>query len=244
MRAGHIVQERNGKVATVNPKKREFVMRDFRHRNLQLLCGIPAIRLGHNLDTASVVVVDGLVATRCSGWSVIIKGMSQSAEFEAAIMARRVDIQALRAEARRLESEGEDVWELGITIPAGWLPALAQGLDHVMHKWENEEADECANGLVSEEASSEDAELLERMRSLASAIRDVEPGNAYIVSACDREALWKGIAGALFIQEIEVQMMSKYVDPPVLRFVAIEQRDALARLFSDLCDLLVQAEGD
>jgi hypothetical protein len=26
-----------------------------------LLCGIPAIRLGHNLDTASVVVVDGLV---------------------------------------------------------------------------------------------------------------------------------------------------------------------------------------
>ena len=37
-------------------------MRDFRHGSLQvLLCGIPAIRLGHNLDTASVVVVDGLV---------------------------------------------------------------------------------------------------------------------------------------------------------------------------------------
>ncbi len=37
-------------------------MRDFRHGDLQvLLCGIPAIRLGHNLDTASVVVVNGLV---------------------------------------------------------------------------------------------------------------------------------------------------------------------------------------
>jgi len=62
VRAGHIVEERNGKPATVNPKKRAVVMREFRHGSLQvLLCGIPAIRLGHNLDTASVVVVDGLV---------------------------------------------------------------------------------------------------------------------------------------------------------------------------------------
>jgi hypothetical protein len=62
VRAGHMVEERNGKPATVNPKKRAVVMRDFRHGDLQvLLCGIPAIRLGHNLDTASVVVVDGLV---------------------------------------------------------------------------------------------------------------------------------------------------------------------------------------
>ena len=62
VRAGHIVEERNGKPATVNPKKRAVVMRDFRHGSLQvLLCGIPAIRLGHNLDTASVVIVDGLV---------------------------------------------------------------------------------------------------------------------------------------------------------------------------------------
>ena len=62
VRAGHIVEERDGKAATVNPRKRAAVMRDFRHGSLQvLLCGIPAIRLGHNLDTASVVVVDGLV---------------------------------------------------------------------------------------------------------------------------------------------------------------------------------------
>ena len=62
VRAGHIVEERNGKAQTVNPKKRAKLMRDFRHGSLEvLLCGIPAIRLGHNLDTASVVVVDGLV---------------------------------------------------------------------------------------------------------------------------------------------------------------------------------------
>ncbi len=62
VRAGHIVEERDGKAATVNPRKRAVVMRDFRHGSLQvLLCGIPAIRLGHNLDTASVVLVDGLV---------------------------------------------------------------------------------------------------------------------------------------------------------------------------------------
>jgi hypothetical protein len=62
VRAGHIVEERNGRPATVNPAKRAKVMREFRHGNLQvLLCGIPAIRLGHNLDTASVVIVNGLV---------------------------------------------------------------------------------------------------------------------------------------------------------------------------------------
>jgi SNF2 domain-containing protein/helicase-like protein len=62
VKAGHIVEEKDGKAATVNPKKRARVMREFRHGGLQvLLCGIPAIRLGHNLDTASVVVVDGLV---------------------------------------------------------------------------------------------------------------------------------------------------------------------------------------
>jgi SNF2 family DNA or RNA helicase len=60
--AGHIVEEKNGRAATVGPKKRARLMHDFRHGSLQvLLCGIPAIRLGHNLDTASVVIVNGLV---------------------------------------------------------------------------------------------------------------------------------------------------------------------------------------
>ncbi|MHB8492178.1 MAG: SNF2-related protein, partial [Solirubrobacteraceae bacterium] len=62
VRAGHIVEEKNGKAQTVNPKRRAALMHDFRHGELQvLLCGIQAIRLGHNLDTASVVVVNGLV---------------------------------------------------------------------------------------------------------------------------------------------------------------------------------------
>jgi hypothetical protein len=62
VRAGHIVEERGGRAQTVNPKKRAMLMDEFRRGSLQvLLCGIPAIRLGHNLDTASVVVVDGLV---------------------------------------------------------------------------------------------------------------------------------------------------------------------------------------
>jgi hypothetical protein len=169
--------------------------------------------------------------------------MVQSTEFEAAIMARRVDIQALRAEARRVASEGQDVWKLGITIPAGWLPALARGLDHVVHRWQDKEAEERADGSASEEAGFDGTELFERMTLLASAIRDVEAGSAYVVCASDREALFRGTAGALLIQEIEVQRLSEYVDPPVLRFVAIEQRDALARFLDDLWGLSDQAEG-
>lgn len=62
VRAAHIVEERDGKAQTVNPRKRAAVMRDFRRGRTQvLLSGIPALRLGHNLDTASVVVIDGLV---------------------------------------------------------------------------------------------------------------------------------------------------------------------------------------
>lgn len=113
--------------------------------------------------------------------------MLQSAEFEAAIMARRVDIQALCAEARRLEeSDAEDDSEpdIGITVPSGWLAALAQGLAFVMGDWESGGAEERAAGRV-EDIDAEELEVLQRMRSLASAIRDVEPGNAYTVSPCD-----------------------------------------------------------
>lgn len=83
VRAGHIVEERDGKAATVNPRKRAAVMRNFRHGSLQvLLCGIPAIRLGHNLDTASVVIVDGLVfshaTSRCRHWRRSAKQSSWS----------------------------------------------------------------------------------------------------------------------------------------------------------------------
>jgi SNF2 family DNA or RNA helicase len=60
--AVHITEEQGGKAQTMNPKKRAKVMHEFRHGSAQVLCcGIQAIRLGHNLDTASVVIVNGLV---------------------------------------------------------------------------------------------------------------------------------------------------------------------------------------
>ncbi|HXQ00025.1 MAG TPA: hypothetical protein VN845_08165 [Solirubrobacteraceae bacterium] len=170
--------------------------------------------------------------------------MAQSAELEAAIMARRVEIHALRAEARRVEesqAEGNSGLVTGITVPSGWLAALVHGLAFLIRKWELEEAEERAAGNTSA-TDPDDAELSERMRSLASTIREVEPGNAYTVSPCDYEALFKGIVAALHIQEFELQSMSKYVNPSVLRFVAIEQRDALARFYSVLDDLLDRLE--
>lgn len=68
VRAGHIVEEKNGKPATVNPKKRAVVMRDFRHGSLQvLLCGIPAIRLGHTSTLPQSSWSTGSCSpTRCS----------------------------------------------------------------------------------------------------------------------------------------------------------------------------------
>lgn len=172
--------------------------------------------------------------------------MDLSAEFEAAIMARRVDILALRAEARRLVGEGEDVWKSGITIPAGWLPAMAEGLDRVIYNCEQDAAEGHPGRPVSEEDRLEEAELVEQMEALASAIRDVEPGSDYVVSAPEGEALFKATAGALSIQEYQLNCMPsfEYVDPPILRFIAFEQADALARFFSDLWDMLSQAERD
>jgi ribosomal protein S27AE len=60
--AVHIVEDRNGRAQTLSPRARARAIHAFRHGDAQVLCcGIPSIRLGHNLDTASVVIVDGLV---------------------------------------------------------------------------------------------------------------------------------------------------------------------------------------
>ena len=59
------------------------------------------------------------------------------------------------------------------------------------------------------------------MRSLVNAIREVEPGSAYDVDACDHEALRHGVASALFHQYLELQKMNEHTRPQVLRFVAI-----------------------
>lgn len=108
-----------------------------------------------------------------------------------------------------------------------------------MGGWQKRNADKFAD---SEDVEFDSAKLFERMQSLASAIRDVEPGGVYVVSARDREALFRAAAGALAIKEFELQRLSEYVDPLVLRFVAIEQRDAIARVFDVLWDLLKQAD--
>ncbi|WP_170178770.1 helicase-related protein [Solirubrobacter pauli] len=60
VRAAHIVEERDGKAATKNPRKRAAAMRGFRFGDTQVLCvGIKAVKQGHNLDTASVAVFVG-----------------------------------------------------------------------------------------------------------------------------------------------------------------------------------------
>lgn len=62
VRAAHIVEERNGKSQTMNPRKRAKAIEQFKHGDTQVLCcGIPSIRLGHSLETASCVIVTGLV---------------------------------------------------------------------------------------------------------------------------------------------------------------------------------------
>ena len=62
MRAVHIVEEKDGRAQTLGPRQRAKAIASFRHGDAQVLCcGIPSIRLGHNLDTAAVVIVDGLV---------------------------------------------------------------------------------------------------------------------------------------------------------------------------------------
>jgi hypothetical protein len=165
-----------------------------------------------------------------------------NAEFEAAIVARRIDIQALCAEARRLESQSGNTSELFVTIPAGWLPALAEGLDLVIYNCEQDKIDERTSGQTDGDCSV-DPEHLERMRSLLSAIRDVEPGSAYTVSTGDREALWNGMGCACFLQESQLRAMHEDTDPLILRFVATEQLEALVSFTSALDEFLRQAEG-
>jgi hypothetical protein len=62
VRAAHIVEQRNGRAATMNPRRRAHAIEAFKHGDSQVLCcGIPSIRLGHSLETASCVIATGLV---------------------------------------------------------------------------------------------------------------------------------------------------------------------------------------
>lgn len=62
VRAAHIVEERAGRAATMNPRRRAKAIEAFKNGDTQVLCcGIPSIRLGHSLETASCVIANGLV---------------------------------------------------------------------------------------------------------------------------------------------------------------------------------------
>jgi ribosomal protein S27AE len=60
--AAHIVEERAGRAATMNPRRRAKAIEAFKTGSTQVLCcGIPSIRLGHSLEAASCVIASGLV---------------------------------------------------------------------------------------------------------------------------------------------------------------------------------------
>lgn len=60
--ATHIVEERAGRAATMNPRRRAKAIEAFKTGRTQVLCcGIPSIRLGHSLEAASCVIASGLV---------------------------------------------------------------------------------------------------------------------------------------------------------------------------------------
>lgn len=61
VRAVHITEEKSGRLSTKNPRKRASEVEAFAKGDAQVLCaGIGAMKLGHNLDVASTVIVSGL----------------------------------------------------------------------------------------------------------------------------------------------------------------------------------------
>jgi SNF2 family DNA or RNA helicase len=61
VRAVHVVEEREGRAQTKNPRKRAAEVYEFVEGDAEVLCaGVQAVQLGHNLDAASAVVLPGL----------------------------------------------------------------------------------------------------------------------------------------------------------------------------------------
>lgn len=61
IRAVHITEERNGELSTKDPRKRAREVEDFVSGDAAVLCaGVNALKLGHNLDVASTVLLSGL----------------------------------------------------------------------------------------------------------------------------------------------------------------------------------------
>ncbi len=61
VKAVHLTEEKNGKTSTKAPKKRSREVTEFVEGEAQIMCaGIQSMKLGHNMDVASVVIVHGL----------------------------------------------------------------------------------------------------------------------------------------------------------------------------------------
>ncbi len=61
VRAVHITEEKAGKIGTKNPRKRAADVASFVEGDAQVLCaGTSALKLGHNLQVASTVILSGL----------------------------------------------------------------------------------------------------------------------------------------------------------------------------------------
>ena len=159
--------------------------------------------------------------------------MTDAEREEEMILGRLVAIQELRRETHRLESEGRTALASDVTIPAGWLHLLGEGL-----AWAIEEAEEeHTSGKLSDNACRE---CLEQTRWLAMAIRDIKPGCTYSVGPGYHEALFAGLAQALDIQKLEAHRVSEH-DPLGLRFIAERSFEVLARFiitFQDIADEL------
>jgi hypothetical protein len=159
--------------------------------------------------------------------------MTQWTELEAEIAAGRAEVQALRAEARRMQGESVDRAGSSVVIPAGWLDALASGLAQLVRNYEQIRA----AGRISD-ASREDSDFIDRMRTLAAEIREVEPGCAYTVATGDWEALWSGVLGAWFLQQLQIAITPKQREPPGPRALAIERLRALEHFATALDELM------
>jgi hypothetical protein len=61
VRAVHVVEEREGRAQTKNPRKRAAEVYEFVEGDAEVRCaGVQPVQLGHNLDAASAVVLTGL----------------------------------------------------------------------------------------------------------------------------------------------------------------------------------------
>jgi len=139
---------------------------------------------------------------------------------ELMILERLLAIQELRKETRRLEGEGRAASGSDITIPAGWLDLLAEGLAMAIEDAESGDSE-------GELSDRECLERVERTQWLAQAIRDTAPDCALFVSPDYREELLDGLSGASRMQKLSADRLAERHDPHGLHFIARAQLVAI-----------------